>query len=313
MTVDVLTFGESMASVRVGGRMRTGGPAELTTAGAESNVAIGLARLGHSVRYAGRIGDDETGVLVTRTLRAEGVDVEHLRPDPERPTGLLLVERRIGDTSNVVYHRAGSAASALTAHDLDAALDGRCRILHASGITPALSPSAAEATEHALRRARDAGALVVFDVNYRGKLWSRDDAAAVLAPLARLADVVLASDGELELAAGASDEAGVRTLLDAGVGRVVVKRGGHGAALHTRDGRIDQPALRVDVVDSIGAGDAFAAGFLSALLDELDDAAALARAITTGAFAVAAAGDWNGAPTRDELGLLDHGEGTTLR
>lgn len=313
--VDVLTFGEGLGSVRIAGRVRTGGAAELTTGGAESNVAIGLARLGHSVRFAGRVGDDEVGVLVTRTLRAEGVDVEHLRVDPDRPTGLLLVERRVDDISSVIYHRAGSAGSALASDDLVAALEAGCRVLHASGVTPALSETAAAATERAMRQARDAGATVVFDVNHRSRLWSREEAAAVLGPLARLADVVLASEGELELVADAdaAEGAAVAALLEAGVGRVVVKRGGDGASLSTPDARIDRPAARVDVVDSIGAGDAFAAGFISGLLDGLADEAVLDRAVITGAFAVAAAGDWNGAPTRRELDLLDRGAGTTLR
>lgn len=311
--MDVVTFGESMGSIRAAGLIRLGGAMSLTVGGAESNVAIGLSRLGHRAGWAGRVGDDEIGSLVLRTLGAEGVDITYSRVDPTRSTGLLLVEKRIGDISRVAYYRAGSAGSALTVADLDGVLDPAPRVLHITGITPALSPAAAEATEHTVEAARAAGTLVSFDVNYRAGLWGRDAASAALTRIALRSDIVFASDDELSLVATGSATQAALALVAAGVGEVVVKRGEHGASAWTPDGQASVAARAVRVVDTIGAGDAFTAGYLSALLDGLDLAARLDRGAILGAFAVSAQGDWEALPTRSELTLLDVAPGSTIR
>ncbi|WP_243855116.1 sugar kinase [Diaminobutyricimonas sp. TR449] len=309
---EVLTIGESMGSVRASGMLRLGGGANITIAGAESNVAIGLSRLGHRVRWAGRLGDDEVGALVTRTLRAEGVDTA-VMIDATRPTGLLLVETRIADISRVAYYRAGSAASALEVADVENQLRSGTRVLHITGITAALSASAAEAITALARRAAGLGVTISFDVNYRRKLWTREAASAVLAPIARTASIVFASDDELGLVAEGAEADAAAELLRAGVSEVVVKRGGDGAGVYHAGGTLSVPARRVPVVDTIGAGDAFTAGYLSALLDGEDVAGRLERGTTLGAFAVTAAGDWESLPTRAELPLLDQAAGSTVR
>ncbi|GAA4596517.1 sugar kinase [Planotetraspora phitsanulokensis] len=314
--IDVATFGETMAALRASDPIRLGGTMRLSVAGAESNVAIGLARLGHRVRWTGLVGADETGELVLRTLRAEGVDVSHARSDGRGPTGLILFERRIGDLTRVIYHRAGSAASYLDTADVLPALDPAPRLLHVTGITPALGLGPAAAVDAAVRAAADAGVQVCLDVNHRSRLWSRDTAAEVLRPLASRLSVVIASDDELELVAPASattEHERVAALLDAGVSEVVVKRGADGASGHTLAETLHVKARRVPVTDLVGAGDAFVAGHLSGLLDGLDLAGCLERAVTAGAFAVASPGDWEGLPTRAELGLLDALPGSTLR
>ncbi|MEV7870768.1 PfkB family carbohydrate kinase [Streptomyces sp. NPDC088124] len=137
-TRQVLTFGETMLSLQVEGALTTGGQARTTVAGAESNVAIGLARLGHDVAWAGRVGADEPGRIVLRTLRGEGVDVRHATVDEAAPTGALLRERRVADAARVQYWRAGSAASWVEPHHLKSALDTGSRLLHLTGITCAL-------------------------------------------------------------------------------------------------------------------------------------------------------------------------------
>ncbi|MGY2745075.1 carbohydrate kinase family protein [Arthrobacter sp. UYCu723] len=155
--------------------------------------------------------------------------------------------------------------------------------------------------------------VVSLDVNYRSKLWSREEARAVLTPLARHASILVASDDELGLVASAPDgsrdpDAGetamAAELLDRGVSEVVVKRGAAGAGVHTADGRWEAPAVPVTSIDTVGAGDAFTAGYLSALLDGADVAGRLQRGALAGAFAVSTAGDWEGLPRRDELALL---------
>ncbi|KPI07531.1 5-dehydro-2-deoxygluconokinase [Actinobacteria bacterium OK074] len=316
-TPEVVTFGETMAALRAHGALRLGGSLGLSVAGAESNVAIGLARLGHRVRWAGRVGADELGALVLRTLRAEGVDTHHVvTDDTGRPTGLLLTEPRLGTLTRVSYYRAGSAGSALSPADVLPALAPGTRILHLTGITPALGPSAAEAALAAAMTARGAGITVCLDVNYRSRLWTSDRARAALRPLLARTDLLIASEDELPLAlerAPASESEAARSLLAAGVGEVVVKRGARGATSFTADGVTHCGARQVDAVDLVGAGDAFVAGYLSGHLHGTDVSARLHRAVTTAAFAVATRGDWEGLPTRDELGLFDRPDGTTIR
>ena len=311
---DVVTFGEAMGSIRSAGLLRHGGAMNMTLAGAESNVAIGLARLGHRVRWAGRLGADEVGEFAQRVLRAEGVDVGAVAIDATRSTGLLLIEKRVADLSRVAYYRAGSAGSALDCDDLADSLDASTRVLHLTGITPALSDSAAAACFWAVHRARDLGVAVSFDVNYRGALWGRPVASAVLTELAGLATVVFASEDELSLIASGADEAESAAMLLAGVAEeVVITRGAAGSSVYSATGHVAVPARRVPVVDTIGAGDAFTAGYLSALLDGASIEERLERGAVLGAFAVSAPGDWEALPRRSELTLLDEHAGTTVR
>nr|WP_276512216.1 sugar kinase [Cryobacterium roopkundense] len=306
-------MGETMVSLRTDTPLRLGGFLTMTMAGAESNVAIGLARLGHSVRWAGRVGADEVGEFILRTLRAERVVVDTVATDSARSTGLMLAERRVSDISRVSYYRSGSAGSALTASDATAALTDAPRVLHLSGITPALSAGAADCVREAIRLARAAGSLISLDINYRSKLWTPGEAGPVLRALARQVDIVIASEDELALV-GSGEEDHIRQELAAeGVAHLVIKRGARGATLWRHGIGYDAPALQIAVRDTIGAGDAFTAGFLSGVLDDLDPVSALRRGTVTAAFAVAAVGDWEGLPTRDELGLLDAESGTTVR
>ncbi|MDG4797584.1 sugar kinase [Micromonospora sp. WMMD1082] len=314
--IDLLTVGEALVSLRSPGPLAGGGTLSMHLAGAESNVAIGLARLGHRAAWVGRVSDDELGEFVLRQLRAEGVDTAAVRRDPERPPGLMFLERRTADVSRVRYHRAGSAGSALTVEDLRAPLAAGPRLLHLTGVTPALSDSAREAASWAVRTAAGAGIPVCLDVNYRAGLWSRETARATLSPLAGYASVVVASADELDLVAGpGADEAdAVAGLLRRGVRTVLVKLGADGARAYTGDGVTHVAAVPVTAVDTVGAGDAFTAGYLSGHLDGLDLVDRLRRAVTLGAFAVAGDGDWEGLPRRDELSLIAGSvAGTTLR
>ena len=315
MSPDVVTLGETMVSLRTGTPLRLGGTLTVTMAGAESNVAIGLARLGHTVRWGGRVGADEVGAFILRTLRAESVAVDTVVIDAERPTGLMLAERRVADVSRVSYYRAGSAGSALAGTDASACLAEAPRILHVTGITPALSGSAAEAVATAVHLARSAGALISVDVNYRSRLWSREKARARLSELVRSADIVIASEDELELVVTGpgGESAAADELAASGVSQLVITRGARGATLWHEGSAHHARAIPVTVLDTIGAGDAFTAGFLSGVLDGLSPSAALHRGTVTGAFAVAAVGDWEGSPNRDELSLFDADSGATLR
>ncbi|RFU86227.1 sugar kinase [Streptomyces triticagri] len=317
-----------MVALRGSGPLRLGGSLDVSVAGAESNVAIGLARLGHRVRWAGAVGDDEAGELVLRTLRAEGVDVTGSSRDSSAPTGLLLFEPRLPQVTRVHYYRSGSAGSRVDSAAVTAAFtDGAGappRLLHLTGITPALGPAPLAAARQALELAREHGVQVCLDVNFRSRLWNEADAAAVLRDWMPYVDVLIASDDELPLclsvsrdgaSAAGKDPAEMHAdqLLSQGVREVVVKLGAAGATAYTAEGSVHRPARSVEAVDPVGAGDAFVAGYVSALLDGAGVTGRLERAVTTGAFAVASHGDWEGAPTRSELALLGAESGTVVR
>jgi len=314
MAVEVVTLGESLASFRSTGPIGFGAPLTPHLAGAESNVAIGLARLGHAVAWAGRVGADPFGDAVLRTLRGEGVDVRGAVVDDGAPTGLMFLEQRTADLSRVHYLRAGSAGSRVSADDLPVEAIRAASLLHVTGITPALSPVAAGAVTAAVAVAHEAGVRVSLDVNHRARLWSRGDAARVLRGLLPHVWMVVAGEDELAIVADGSEDEAVEALFAAGVHRVAVKRGADGASLRTRDGRWDRTAVAVTAVDTVGAGDAFCAGLLSGILDDLAPEEALDRAVHLGAWAASTTGDWAGLPTRSELDdLLAVRSGETLR
>ncbi|MFE4453526.1 sugar kinase [Streptomyces sp. NPDC056796] len=318
--LDVLTFGETMLAAQLPGTLAVGAQARTTVAGAESNVAIGLARLGHRAGWAGLVGDDEPGRLVLRTLRGEGVDTTHAGTHPAAPTGAMLREQRVADLVRVHYWRSRSAASLLTPADIAPALGDGARVLHLTGITCALGPGPLETVRAAAAHAHGRGWTVTLDVNHRNRLWTAEEAGRALRPLLPHLTVLIASDDELPVVTDAftdtadGEQRAVEALLDTGVREVVVKRGSQGAAFRDRHGaRHSVDALRVPVRDTVGAGDAFCAGYLSGLLDGLPPTGRLARANTLGAFAVASDGDWEGLPRRDELGLLAAAPGTAIR
>ncbi|MGW1865232.1 sugar kinase [Streptomyces mauvecolor] len=309
--MSVFTFGETTIALRGSGPLRLGGSMDVSIAGAESGVAIGLARLGHEVRWAGAVGDDEAGELVLRTLRAEGVDVSAASRDSGAPTGLVLFEPRLPELTRVHHYRAGSAGSRITACSVAEAFSAAPpRVLYLTGVTPALSRTARSAACLALQLAAEHSTLVCLDVNYQAELWSSGEAGEVMREWAPKADVLIASDDELALClpSGVPDDAGLRAkeLLALGVGEVVVRRGAAGATAYSVQGRVHRPALAVRAVGSADA-DAFVTGYLSALLDGSTTAARLERATAARAFAGASREGWEGASPRAEPALLGPG------
>lgn len=315
----MVTLGESMAALGslTAGPLRHASHLALSIAGAESNVAIGVRRLGRPAAWIGRVGADEFGALVLERLRAEQVDVSGARTDPGAPTGLLIKEQRTPDVTRVQYYRAGSAGSRLCPEDVDRPearrLIADADVLHVTGITPLLSPSAAEAVRHAVGLATAAGVPVSLDVNHRTALGGPDRLREHLLPLLPQVGLLFAGEDELLTLADTDDEAAAVGKLRQAVPELIVKRGAAGATVHTEAGAAHRPAVPVRAVDPVGAGDAFVAGYLTGLLDRSPVAERLRLACLTGAFAVTVAGDWSGLPTRDELCLLDAAPGTTLR
>jgi 2-dehydro-3-deoxygluconokinase len=286
------------------GPLRHAKSLRLTIAGAESNLAIGVRRLGVPAAWLGRVGDDEFGELIRSTVAGQQVDTTAI-VDPEAPTGLMIKERRTGTRTRVRYYRSGSAGSRLTPADLDAAPIATARILHVTGITPALSRTARDTVFAAVASAREHGLLVSVDLNYRRALWDPDQARVVFRDLVRGADILLATEDEGRLVADVDTPEKLAAELAAlGPAEVLVKLGDRGAAAHIDGQAYPVPPRPVAVLDPVGAGDAFAAGYLASRCQGADAAGRLAAATTTGAFAVTVAGDWEGAPTVAELGLL---------
>ena len=310
MDADVVTFGETMVvmSPERSGPLKHVHRFHKGVGGAESNVAVGLARLGHDAAWASRLGADPHGEFVRSFVRGEGVETL-VTMDETAPTGVLFKERRgVGDP-RVFYYRQDSAASRFGPEDLPAIEDAEW--LHVTGIMPALSASCREATFHAVERAREAGVRVCFDPNVRESLW--DDPAEMretLLDLAGLADLVVPGVGEGATLVGEEDPAAIaKALHERGVSQVVVTQGGDGAYASDEDMGAEIPPAPVDaVVDTVGAGDGFVAGLLAGLLDgdSLDGAARQGAAV--GAFAVTVDGDVEGLPTTAELSAFREGD-----
>lgn len=272
---DVVCLGESMAlfvPAETSAPDRCAEHAEglwrQTVGGAESNVAFHLAGAGLTSRWVGALGEDPFGDAVLDTLTRAGVDTASAYRDPLRPTGVYFKSSaEVG--SRVQYYRGQSAASAMKPNLLDAVDLSDTRLLHLTGITPALSTDCRDLTRAALALSRP-GRSVSFDVNWRSRLWASpegrvDDAAELLRALADSADIVLVGDDESEAIWNRSSPAEIRELLP-NPRSLVVKHGADGATLVEGDDVLPQRALHVDVVETVGAGDAFAAGFLAATL-----------------------------------------------
>ena len=230
--------------------------------GAESNVACHLTRLGVGASWVSAVGDDSFGLAVLDTVSRFGVDTSRVRIDPARPTGLYVKEAS-PHGSPVRYYRQGSAASGMGLEMIDRLGLGEAKLVHLSGITAALSDSCLALLRELLRRPRH-GFKISFDLNWRPALWAGRD-PRVLRELADLADIVLAGSDEAELVWGTGDPVRLRQLLP-GPYSLVVKHGAEGATLLDGGSPHFEPALKVEVVEPVGAGDAFAAGFLAATL-----------------------------------------------
>ncbi len=294
--------------------------------GAESNTAGALAALGVPTAWVSRVGADGFGRLLRAEIAARGVDVSGVEVDPQRPTGLYVKEIG-GDTGSVHdlgsgrsalhYYRSASAASALEPATLAlpavAALFASARLVHLSGITAALGQASGadggRALVQAILERRRPGQLVSFDLNWRPALWRRPEGsgavepAEVLAGLADQADVVFLGGDEAEVLFGTADPQRLRALLP-GPRVLVVKNAEYGVCAFDGDAEVTEPALRVAVVEPIGAGDAFAAGYLAGLLRGHDQRRRLRLGHICAASALMVAHDHAAPPPPEELARL---------
>jgi 2-dehydro-3-deoxygluconokinase len=308
---DVLTAGEALVllAAREPGALEDVAEFVRYSAGAELNVATGLARLGLRVGYLSRLGDDAFGRFLAGVLAREGLPTDLVAVDPARSTGFMLKSRADGGADPAIdYYRRQSAASAMEARDLARLGPRDARHLHLTGITPALSAGCRELAQALLAQARAWGAQVSFDPNLRRRLWATsDDMVATVNAFAFQSDVVLPGLAEGRILTGRQRAQDIADFyLERGAGAVVVKLGADGAWCADRSGlRAAVPGIAVaQVVDTVGAGDGFAVGLISGLLEGLSLTGAALRGNVIGARVVQFPGDSDGLPTAAQLSGL---------
>lgn len=274
-------------------------------AGAELNVAIGVARLGHYASYLTAVGNDVFGEMVLDIMEKNHIDRSLVRVDHTRSTGFMLKGKVSHGDPPVQYFRKGSAASALGIKEVASCLDGKQGgVLHMTGILPALSQNALEASEYLMRHAREIGMIVTFDPNLRPQLWKdRETMVKELNRLAQYADVFLPGVKEGEILCGSNNpEKIARYYLNLGIKTVIVKTGPKGAYAASAQECIWEPTFKAEkIVDTVGAGDGFAAGVISGLAEGLSLRESVRRGNAIGTLQVMSRGDNTGLPTRMEL------------
>ena len=309
--LDVITIGEAMAMFVASetGDLADAGQFIKRAAGAELNVATGLARLGLQVSWVSRVGDDSFGRFILNTLRKENISTAGVTLDGRYATGFQLKSKAENGTDPIVeYFRKGSAASHLSTDDFHAALFNEARHLHLSGVAAALSASSYALLEHAAQNMKAQGKTISFDPNLRLVLWkSEAEMVDKLNRLAFQADWVLPGLKEGMILTGENTPQGIADFyLQRGVKAVVIKTGADGAWFKTASGEQGAvaPVKVENVVDTVGAGDGFAVGVISALLEGKTLPEAVRRGNAIGALAIQVPGDSEGLPTRAELGAL---------
>lgn len=293
---DLTSLGEVMLrlSVGQGEKLVNAERFDVNLGGAEANVCAALAGLGRKTAWLGAFPDSPLGELALRSLRANGVDVAGVKLVANARLGTYFVE--LGAPPNpidVIYDRAGSAAANMTPNDVDWELMLDTRWLHLTGITPALGEGPAAIVEQALRLAAERGVKVVFDVNFRAKLWSASAAKAWLEPRLGLVDLLICGvqDAATVLGLNSDPLATVRALAQSGRGdSAVVTLGDKGAIAWERGRQLRVPGVAAEVIDRLGAGDAFAAGVIDGLLDDSLHTG-LERGVTLAAAALGQHGD----------------------
>jgi 2-dehydro-3-deoxygluconokinase len=305
---DVALFGEAMLLLVADrpGPIENATSFHKRTAGAETNVAIGLARLGLKVGWASRLGTDSMGRSLIASMKGEGIDCSHVITDATQRTGFQF-KGRVTDGSDppVEYHRKGSAASHMGPADVDEAWLRSARHLHATGVFPAISEASLQAAIKTMDVMRAVGRTISFDTNLRPTLWASTEVMRHwINHLASFADWVLPGIEEGLLLTGQDTAEGIaRFYRDLGAKLVVVKLGAAGAYFDSAvsgTGYVDGFPVK-EVVDTVGAGDGFAAGVISALLEGRSVRDAVRRGAWIGARAVQVLGDTEGLPTRAEL------------
>lgn len=313
---ELITLGETMAAFSPGGvgALRYVSDYRMRIAGAESNLAIGVAKLGGTAGWISCLGADEFGAFVHNSVRAEGVDTACARMDETHRTGIMFKETGAGETK-VYYYRENSAASHMCPDDLPPAYFAGAKIVHLTGITPVLSESCYQTVLRAFELAEERGAQVSFDPNVRKKLWREKDYAPILRELALRAQIVLLGLEEAEILFDTRepDEIFDQLLQLGSASHVAIKNGAQGAWVADHTTRRQVPAYSCRCIEPIGAGDAFNAGFLSGLLAGENVVRCGQMGCIAGALATQTPGDIEGYPSAAQMNAALDGTDVTYR
>lgn len=276
----------------------------LAVAGAEFNVAVGLSRLGNKAAYMTKLGHDPFGQRIFRAIEGNQIGTELVSWSDTRPTGFMMKGRVSKGDPSIFYFRKGSAASTLSVEDVECLPFDDYGFLHLTGILPPLSDSTREASFYLMDKAREHGLTISFDPNLRPQLWpDQETMAQVINALAARADYVFPGTAEGKLLMGSSDPEEInRFYLELGVKTVITKCGSKGAYVSTPEGSFWSEGFRVEkVVDTVGAGDGFAAGTIHGILEDLSLPEAVRIGNAVGAMQVMNRGDNEGLPTPEQL------------
>jgi 2-dehydro-3-deoxygluconokinase len=303
--MDVVSIGETMVlfTPHTKGQMRYAHDFVSHIAGAETNTLIGLSKLGHHVGWISRVGKDEFGSTILSAVRGEGVDTSQVIVDEKAPTGIFFKEVISENNIRIYYYRNHSAASFLSPKDVKEGYIAASKYLYITGITPALNANCRDAIFSSINLAKNNGIKIVFDPNLRQKLWSREEAKKTLIEISALSDVVLPGVSEGEFLFGTDDcQEIAEQFHQLGVETIIIKRGEKGAYYSTSQNQGFVEGYRVEkMIDPVGAGDGFAAGILSGMLDGLTLEESVQRGCAIGAMVTTVSGDIEGLPDRELL------------
>lgn len=305
---EVITIGETMAAMSPEdyGPLRYVKGFRPRIAGAESNVAVGLARLGHHAAWISSLGEDEFGAYICREIRAEGVDVTGVRLDPRHRTGVMFKERRFSGETSVYYYRENSAASHMDISMISEEMIRGASIVHLTGITPVLSESCRFMTWEIIRLCADHGVPLSFDPNIRKRLWNGKDYTAELRNMVLEAQIVLMGDEEAcQLFGEGTQEQWLDRLFTEGKAKyAAIKKGSRGAVAADREHRVEIPPWPCHCIDPVGAGDGFNAGFLAGILENRSLEMSGQMGGIVGARATETTGDVEGYPSKEQMEQL---------
>ena len=302
---ELVTLGETCAVLiaKSGGPLRHASEFERRVGGAESTVAVGVARLGGSAGWISRLGDDEFGTYVLNLMRGEDVDVRHVNVAAGEQTGVFFRENRANGNSQVFYYRSSSAFTSISPSDLDEAYIKSANILHLTGITPSLSQSCLETVERAIEIARAGETDIVFDLNYRAKIWPRDLARPHLERIMKKADIVLAGREDIYKLVGATEQNDQLSYLkELDLPTIILKSGSGGTILADANGEHCISSVSINqVVDRFGVGDAFAAGYITGLLRKQSQKDAVALGNEVAGWSIQLPGNIESLPNWNDL------------
>ncbi|OMC96408.1 sugar kinase [Paenibacillus sp. FSL R5-0636] len=304
--LDAVTFGEPMAMfyANEAGPLHEVFSFSKALAGAESNVVTGLSRLNHPTGYVTKLGEDNFGTFIAQAMKNENINTDNITFTKEYSTGMLIKSKVVTGDPKVEYFRKNSAASTLSLEDFDEAYFNSAGHLHVTSISAALSKNCLEFSIHAMEFMKSKGKTISLDPNLRPSLWpDTETMVSTINDLATRCDWFLPGLGEGKILTGLSTPEEIADYyLERGVSLVVIKLGPEGAYYKSSAGEGYVDGFKVEqVVDTVGAGDGFAVGVISAMLEKLPIAEAVKRGNAIGALAVMSPGDMDGLPTREEL------------